>query len=101
MIIIESLFWSHRAFQSDYRRTCLPSHWMKLTPLTYRPWRNCFRVDPITEKKKPEDEVNDYLMRAIDARSIDRLRAEHCYPFLLIFKDCDIERKVTPQRCAL
>ena len=25
-----------------------------------------------------EEEVNDYLGRAIDARSIDRLRAEHC-----------------------
>ena len=28
--------------------------------------------------KDTEEEVNDYLGRAIDARSIDRLRAEHC-----------------------
>ena len=28
--------------------------------------------------KDTEEEVNDYLGRAIDARSIDRLRATHC-----------------------
>lgn len=39
--------------------------------------------------------MNDYLMRAIDARSINRLRAEHCHPFLLVFKDYDMETKVT------
>ena len=46
------------------------------------------------EEKDPEDEVNEYLMRAIDARSIDRLRAEHCKPFLLTFRKQDIEEKV-------
>lgn len=45
--------------------------------------------------KDPEDEVNEYLMRAIDARSIDRLRNEHCQVLLLIFKDKVKERKVT------
>lgn len=46
------------------------------------------------EIKDAEDEVNDYLMRAIDARSIDRLRAEHCRTFLLRFRKPEIEEKV-------
>ena len=45
-------------------------------------------------KKDPEDEVNEYLMRAIDARSIDRLRAEYCTPFILTFRRPDVEEKV-------
>lgn len=44
--------------------------------------------------KNPEDEVNEYLMRAIDARSIDRLRIEHCRTFLLNFRDPQKEAKV-------
>lgn len=44
--------------------------------------------------KDPEDEVNDYLMRAIDARSIDHLRTEHCQSMFLIFKDSKVEKKV-------
>lgn len=47
--------------------------------------------------KDPEDEVNEYLMRAIDARSIDHLRAEHCQSVLLSFKDEALEKKVS--RC--
>lgn len=35
-------------------------------------------------------------MRAIDARSIDRLRSEHCTPFILTFRRPDIEEKVDP-----
>lgn len=46
------------------------------------------------DNKDPEDEVNDYLMRAIDARSIDRLRSEHCKSVLLSFKKASIEQKV-------
>lgn len=46
------------------------------------------------EEKNPEDEVNEYLMRAIDARSIDRLRTEHCRTILLNFRDAQKERKV-------
>lgn len=46
------------------------------------------------ESKDPEVEVNDYLARAIDARSIDRLRAEHCRRWLLTFRSKDIEKKV-------
>lgn len=46
------------------------------------------------EFKNPQDEVNDYLSRAIDARSIDRLRDEHCRPFTNSFHKADIEDKV-------
>ena len=35
--------------------------------------------------------MNDYLARAIDARSIDRLRSEHCKRFFLSFRDKEIE----------
>ncbi|XP_043523432.1 adenylate cyclase type 6 [Frieseomelitta varia] len=49
-------------------------------------------------KKDPEDEVNEYLMRAIDARSIDRLRAEYCTPFILTFRLSNIEEKYSRER---
>ncbi|XP_049884907.1 adenylate cyclase type 6 [Pectinophora gossypiella] len=55
-------------------------------------------MDAANEYKKPEDEVNDYLMKAIDARSIDRLRAEHCRPFTLTFRDIKLEHKYTAER---
>ncbi|XP_022249771.1 adenylate cyclase type 5-like isoform X2 [Limulus polyphemus] len=45
------------------------------------------------EYKKPQEEVNDYLDRAIDARSIDRLRSEHCKRFLLRFRKQEVEEK--------
>ena len=45
--------------------------------------------------KNTAEEVNDYLGRAIDARSIDRLRAEHCKRFLLTFRDPKVEIKVS------
>lgn len=45
-------------------------------------------------EKNPEDEVNEYLMKAIDARSIDRLRTEHCRSLLLNFRDPVKEAKV-------
>ncbi|KAJ6635698.1 Adenylate cyclase type 5, partial [Pseudolycoriella hygida] len=51
----------------------------------------------VTETKDPEDEVNDYLMRAIDARSIDRLRSEHCKSILLSFKKASIEQKYSAE----
>ena len=38
-----------------------------------------------------DNQVNDYLARAIDARSIDRLRTEHCKRFFLTFRDKEIE----------
>ncbi|XP_018566319.1 adenylate cyclase type 6 isoform X1 [Anoplophora glabripennis] len=43
--------------------------------------------EPPEREKNPEDEVNEYLMKAIDARSIDRLRSEHCRTLLLNFRD--------------
>ncbi|CAH0716359.1 unnamed protein product, partial [Brenthis ino] len=55
-------------------------------------------VDANNDNKKPEDEVNEYLMKAIDARSIDRLRTEHCRPFTLTFRDNKLERKYTAER---
>ena len=62
-------------------------------------WCICFNRlgfgETIEGEKDPEDEVNEYLMRAIDARSIDRLRAEHCTPFILTFRRPDVEEKVT------
>ncbi|XP_063987418.1 adenylate cyclase type 6 isoform X2 [Diachasmimorpha longicaudata] len=54
--------------------------------------------ETIESEKDPDDEVNEYLMRAIDARSIDRLRAEHCTPFLLTFRRPDIEEKYSRER---
>ncbi|XP_048488772.1 adenylate cyclase type 6 isoform X2 [Plutella xylostella] len=57
-------------------------------------------MDTVSELKKPEDEVNDYLMKAIDARSIERLRTEHCRPFILTFTKAEVEQKyeVEPDR---
>ena len=49
----------------------------------------------IDSDKNTAEEVNDYLGRAIDARSIDRLRAEHCKRFLLTFRDPKVEAKVS------
>jgi hypothetical protein len=46
------------------------------------------------EERNTEEEVNDYLGRAIDARSIDRLRSDHCKRFLLTFRDANVEAKV-------
>ena len=44
----------------------------------------------------PEDEVDEFLGRAIDARSIDLLRSEHVRKFLLTFREPDLEKKVMP-----
>ncbi|CAD7082581.1 unnamed protein product [Hermetia illucens] len=55
-------------------------------------------TDATESTKDPEDEVNDYLMRAIDARSIDHLRAEHCKSVLLSFKDASLEHKYARER---
>ncbi|XP_057319497.1 adenylate cyclase type 5 isoform X2 [Microplitis mediator] len=57
-----------------------------------------FGYETIESEKDPEDEVNEYLMRAIDARSIDRLRSEHCTPFILTFRRPDIEEKYSRER---
>lgn len=38
--------------------------------------------------------MDEFLGRAIDARSIDRLRSEHVKKFLLTFRESDLEKKV-------
>ncbi|RXN31365.1 adenylate cyclase type 5 isoform X2 [Labeo rohita] len=48
------------------------------------------------ENLNPEDEVDEFLGRAIDARSIDRLRSEHVKKFLLTFREPDLEKKFFP-----
>ncbi|XP_071108641.1 adenylate cyclase type 5-like [Haliotis cracherodii] len=45
------------------------------------------------EAKTPEEEVNEYLGRAIDARSIDRLRSDHVKGFFFTFRKKDLEEK--------
>ncbi|TNN03616.1 hypothetical protein fugu_000645 [Takifugu bimaculatus] len=49
------------------------------------------------ENMNPEDEVDEFLGRAIDARSIDRLRSEHVKRFLLTFREPDLEKKYSKQ----
>ncbi|XP_077472602.1 adenylate cyclase type 5 isoform X1 [Stigmatopora argus] len=49
------------------------------------------------EHMNPEDEVDEFLGRAIDARSIDRLRSEHVKKFLLTFREADLENKYSRQ----
>jgi len=51
------------------------------------------KQDKMQDVKSPEEEVNEYLVKAIDARSIDRLRSDHCRRFFLTFKDEKIEQK--------
>ncbi|KAG7256667.1 hypothetical protein CRUP_022317 [Coryphaenoides rupestris] len=48
------------------------------------------------ENLNPEDEVDEFLGHAIDARSIDRLCSEHVKKFLLTFHEPDLEKKVFP-----
>ncbi|CAL4066484.1 unnamed protein product, partial [Meganyctiphanes norvegica] len=50
------------------------------------------------DSKNTGEEVNDYLARAIDARSIDRLRTEHCRRFLLTFRKSNVEEKYSRER---
>lgn len=45
------------------------------------------------EPLNPEDEVDEFLGRAIDARSIDQLRKDHVRRFLLTFQSPELERK--------
>lgn len=56
-------------------------------------WNNKLGNIDKQDVKSPEEEVNDYLVKAIDARSIDRLRSDHCKRFFLTFKDDKIEKK--------
>uniref|UniRef100_A0A6Q2YKP6 Adenylate cyclase type 6 n=1 Tax=Esox lucius TaxID=8010 RepID=A0A6Q2YKP6_ESOLU len=45
------------------------------------------------ETMNPEDEVDEFLGRAIDARSIDQLRKDHVKKFLLTFQTSSLEKK--------
>ncbi|MEE6471276.1 hypothetical protein FKM82_009232 [Ascaphus truei] len=45
------------------------------------------------EALNPEDEVDEFLARAIDARSIDQLRKDHVKKFILTFQTPDLEKK--------
>ncbi|XP_074082154.1 adenylate cyclase type 6 isoform X1 [Macrotis lagotis] len=45
------------------------------------------------EALNPEDEVDEFLGRAIDARSIDQLRKDHVRRFLLTFQTPELEKK--------
>ncbi|KAK3741379.1 hypothetical protein RRG08_034424 [Elysia crispata] len=47
----------------------------------------------VLEGKDIEDEVNDYLSRAIDARRVDRLRSEHVTGFFMTFRKKSIEQR--------
>lgn len=47
------------------------------------------------DQKNPDEEVNEYLGRAIDARSIERLRSEHVRAFFLTFRKAELEDKVS------
>ncbi|XP_078465274.1 adenylate cyclase type 5 [Lampetra planeri] len=49
------------------------------------------------EALSPDDEVNEFLGRAIDARSIDRLRSEHVKKILLTFRKPELEEKYSQE----
>uniref|UniRef100_A0A8C8DWI9 Adenylate cyclase type 5 n=1 Tax=Oryzias sinensis TaxID=183150 RepID=A0A8C8DWI9_9TELE len=59
--------------------------------------RRMVRKQNAQENLNPEDEVDEFLGRAIDARSIDRLRSEHVKKFLLTFREPDLEKKYSKQ----
>lgn len=56
-------------------------------------WRTKLGANDKGDIKSAEEEVNEYLVKAIDARSIDRLRLDHCKKFFLTFKNDQIEKK--------
>ncbi|XP_071480369.1 adenylate cyclase type 5-like [Diadema antillarum] len=59
---------------------------------------NKLGLDKNQEKQDPEEEVNEFLGRAIDARSIDRLRSEHVRRLTLTFLKKDLEEKYSKVR---
>ncbi|KAF3843607.1 hypothetical protein F7725_002456 [Dissostichus mawsoni] len=66
-------------------------HW------TDRPFYNHLGGNQVSKEMKRMDEVDEFLGRAIDARSIDRLRSEHVKKFLLTFREPDLEKKYSKQ----
>uniref|UniRef100_A0A8C1WYB4 adenylate cyclase n=1 Tax=Cyprinus carpio TaxID=7962 RepID=A0A8C1WYB4_CYPCA len=57
------------------------------------PDRSFSRTKDSKEALNPEDEVDEFLGRAIDARSIDQLRKDHVKKFLLTFQTSSLEKK--------
>lgn len=55
---------------------------------------SCLCSRGVQEAMNPEDEVDEFLGRAIDARSIDQLRKDHVKKFLLTFQTSSLEKKV-------
>lgn len=69
-----------------YKNCCAP-----LSPVWVVP---SFSSRGVQETMNPEDEVDEFLGRAIDARSIDQLRKDHVKKFLLTFQTPSLEKKV-------
>ncbi|GAU99660.1 hypothetical protein RvY_10623-2 [Ramazzottius varieornatus] len=66
--------------------------------------RNKLGLSELSEKevvKDPQEDILEYLSRAIDARSIERLRAEHCNGKLLTFRNLESEKKFSATRDAM
>ncbi|CAN0012452.1 unnamed protein product [Bubo scandiacus] len=69
-------------------RTPRPSgRWASMTPA------RTSKCPHAGEALNPEDEVDEFLSRAIDARSIDQLRKDHVKKFLLTFQTPELEKK--------
>ncbi|NP_001191588.1 adenylate cyclase [Aplysia californica] len=75
----------HKSVPFESRREHGTSGAMKLMGIEER--------GQVIEGKDIEDEVNDYLSRAIDARSVDRLRSEHVHGLFMRFRKKEIEDK--------
>uniref|UniRef100_A0A6Q2XUL6 Adenylate cyclase type 6 n=1 Tax=Esox lucius TaxID=8010 RepID=A0A6Q2XUL6_ESOLU len=71
------------------------SHTPKLIPFSLNPpsLPSSFSSRGTQETMNPEDEVDEFLGRAIDARSIDQLRKDHVKKFLLTFQTSSLEKK--------
>ncbi|XP_062893878.1 adenylate cyclase type 5-like [Mobula hypostoma] len=51
----------------------------------------------VQENRNPEEEVDEFLGHAIDARTIDRLRSKHVRRVLLTFHDPQLENKYSKE----
>uniref|UniRef100_A0A7N6FIT0 Adenylate cyclase type 5 n=1 Tax=Anabas testudineus TaxID=64144 RepID=A0A7N6FIT0_ANATE len=80
--------WTDRPFYNHLDANVIYSHLLFFRHFIFR--------NP-QENLNPEDEVDEFLGRAIDARSIDRLRSEHVKKFLLTFREPDLEKKYSKQ----
>lgn len=69
-------------------KTAAVLYWISLNPCIV------FCSRGVQEAMNPEDEVDEFLGRAIDARSIDQLRKDHVKKFLLTFQTSSLEKKV-------